>query len=225
MPLPPRTLPCLLAVCLAATATASTATLEDAALWLSRYGVDVHLPRLPVYYGHADVQGSGTTFRLSSDETSALLANPPSIEWETVGDTDKYMLLMLDPDHPERAADGSNSGAEGPFLHWLVVNMRESAAGGITAMAYKAPSADNGPGTHRYVFLLLEQRGVGTLAGYSDSRGPNWDLAGFLKDNAHAVRPVAYNFFYATAESIGSALDGAAARAAQGLPSPEKSEL
>ena len=201
-----------------AASSSSTASLEDAALWLSRFGVDPLLPRLTAYYGDADVQGADTTFRTSSKETAQLLSRAPSVTWDTTGDEDKYILLMLDPDHPQRAQDGSNSGELGPFLHWLVVNARESASSGHPAVDYVAPSAQNGEGTHRYILLLLSQKRPGSLKGFIESRGPKWDFAGFLKTNEHAIEPVAYNFFYATTDSVGSPMDGAAARAERGLP-------
>ena len=42
--------------------------------------------------------------------------------------------------------------------------------------------------------------------------------------NADALQPLAYNFYYATSETLGSAMDGAAARADSGLM-PPKMEL
>ena len=53
-----------------AASSSSTASLEDAALWLSRFGVDPLLPRLTAYYGDADVQGADTTFRTLSQSDS-----------------------------------------------------------------------------------------------------------------------------------------------------------
>ena len=56
--------------------------------------------------------------------------------WDAFAETDKHILLMLDPDHPERAHDGSNSGEMGPFLHWLVVNAHEKASSGHPVVTY-----------------------------------------------------------------------------------------
>ena len=200
-----------------AAGSSSTASLEDAALWLSRFGVDPLLPRLTVYYGDTDVQGAATTFRTTNEETVEMLSRAPSVMWDANGSDEKYILLMLDPDHPDRAQDGSNSGEMGPFLQWLVVNARESASSGHPVVSYVGPSAKNGEGTHRYILLLLSQKRPGTLKGFTESRGPRWDLAGFLKANEHAVEPVAYNFFYATTDgwqnptiTLGSAKDRAA---------------
>ena len=201
-----------------AASSSSTASLEDAALWLSRYGLDPLLPRLTAYYGDADVQGADTTFRTTNEETAQLLSRAPSVTWDASGADEKYILLMLDPDHPERAQDGSNSGEMGPFLQWLVVNARESASSGYPVVEYVAPSAENGEGTHRYILLLLSQKRPGTLKGFTESRGPQWDFAGFLKTNEHALEPVAYNFFYATTDTVGSGMDGAAGRAERGSP-------
>lgn len=209
-----------------AASSSSTATLEDAALWLSGFGVDPFLPILTAYYRDAGVQGSGTTFRMANEDTARMLSREPSVVWDAIGGDHKYILLMLDADHPERAQDGSNSGEMGPFLHWLVVNAHESASSGHPVVTYVGPSAENGGGTHRYVLLLLLQKRPGSLTGFTESRGPRWDLAGFLKTNEHAVEPVAYNFFYATTDSIGSGvMDGAAARAERGLPGPTSEEF
>merc|ERR1711865_82207 len=176
-----------------AASSSSTASLEDAALWLSRYGLDPLLPRLTAYYGDADVQGADTTFRTTNEETAQLLSRAPSVTWDA-------------------------SGEMGPFLQWLVVNARESASSGHPVVEYVAPSAENGEGTHRYILLLLSQKRPGTLKGFTESRGPQWDFAGFLKTNEHALEPVAYNFFYATTDTVGSGMDGAAGRAERGSP-------
>lgn len=197
-----------------AASSSSTASLQDAALWLSRFGVDPLLPRLTAYYGDADVQGADTTFRTTNEETVQLLSRAPSVTWDASSAEDKYILLMLDPDHPQRAQDGSNSGEMGPFLQWFVVNARESASSGHPVVDYVAPSVENGEGTHRYILLLLAQKRPGTLKGFIESRGPQWDFAGFLKTNEQALEPVAYNFFYATTDTVG----GAAGRAERGSP-------
>ena len=219
---------------LLATAThAATPTLDDAALWLNTLGVRADLPRLSVRYG-SDVQGSDTTFRLKSGEVHELLQHAPTVEWEEGAfgtpqhESEKFFLLMLDPDAPARADDGSLSGSAGPWLHWLVANGKHgSLSTGQTVVSYMPPDPPETGGTHRYIFLLFRQLKPGTLSGYV--AGPmfrrKWDVAGFLRDNAGALEPVACNFFYATAERIGGPMDGAAGRADSGLMPPVKSEL
>ena len=48
-----------------------------------------------------------------------------------------------------------------------------------------------------YIFLLLEQIAPGKPPTSFEREA--WDLAGFLKANTDKLRPVALNFFYASA--------------------------
>ena len=59
-----------------------------------------------------------------------------------------YTLIMHDPDAPA-----------GNHLHWILVNisLSDETNLGETLLEYKGPSPPKGSGTHRYIFLLLEQ--------------------------------------------------------------------
>ena len=102
-----------LALSAAPSSRAVTPTLDDAALWLTTLGVRADLPRLSVRYsGSSDrVQGSDTTFRLEEGDGGVreLLQLPPTVGWDAGAfgapqhADEKFLLLMLDPDAPERA--------------------------------------------------------------------------------------------------------------------------
>jgi phosphatidylethanolamine-binding protein (PEBP) family uncharacterized protein len=71
----------------------------------------------------------------------------PNIEYNAVEDT-LYTLLMYDPDAPA-----------GNHLHWIVINIPGSNINhGNTLLEYMGPAPPKGSGTHKYIFLLLEQR-------------------------------------------------------------------
>jgi len=71
-----------------------------------------------------------------------------------------YTVAMVDPDAPSRARP-----VNAQWLHWLVVNIpgRDAMRGDIL-VEYAPPTPPEGTGTHRYVFLVLEQ-------------GKHWDVA------------------------------------------------
>ena len=59
-----------------------------------------------------------------------------------------YTLIMHDPDAPS-----------GNHLHWIVINIPgNNINDGNTLLQYIGPSPPNGSGTHKYIFLLVEQR-------------------------------------------------------------------
>lgn len=62
-----------------------------------------------------------------------------------------YTLILHDPD-----------SIHGDYIHWLKVNINIVNTGN-TIIDYKGPSPPKGTGTHRYIFLLLEQDGPITL--------------------------------------------------------------
>ena len=70
----------------------------------------------------------------------------PKIEYDPKPNT-LYTLIMHDPDAPV-----------GNLLHWIVVNIDgNSINNGDTLLEYKGPAPPKGSGSHRYMFLLLEQ--------------------------------------------------------------------
>jgi len=170
--------------------------LKDAETYLMTLGVPPGLPMLPVQYGGIVVQGAFSQFDATRD--ARLLGSAPTVEWDPLlGDkaSPKFALLMVDPDAPSRVGDGSAPGSAGPWLHWLLLNCKTTAESGYALSWYTKPEPP--VGNHRYIFLLLEQIAPGTPPKSFDRKA--WDLAGFLQGNADKLRPVAVNFFYASA--------------------------
>jgi phosphatidylethanolamine-binding protein (PEBP) family uncharacterized protein len=59
-----------------------------------------------------------------------------------------YTLIMHDPDAPA-----------GNHLHWVVINIPGNDINkGTTLLEYTGPAPPKGSGTHKYIFLLIEQR-------------------------------------------------------------------
>lgn len=70
----------------------------------------------------------------------------PKIEYDPKPST-LYTLIMHDPDAPV-----------GNLLHWIVVNIADNNINnGDILLEYKGPAPPKGSGSHRYMFLLLEQ--------------------------------------------------------------------
>jgi len=73
--------------------------------------------------------------------------NKPIINYQTTPNT-LYTLIMHDPDAPA-----------GNHLHWVVINVPgNDINNGNTLLEYMGPAPPKDSGTHKYVFLLLEQR-------------------------------------------------------------------
>ena len=71
----------------------------------------------------------------------------PIIEDQAPPDT-LYTLIMHDPDAPS-----------GNHLHWIIINIPGNNINeGNTLLEYMGPAPPKGSGTHKYIFLLIEQR-------------------------------------------------------------------
>jgi hypothetical protein len=115
-------------------------------------GVDLKL-RLTVKFpgaAHAITDGQ----RLAPSAT----AEEPTVTLQGAASDKLYALLLVDPDAPDPDAPTYRS-----FLHWLVVDIpggKGQASSGLTLVRYKAASPPTG--THRYMFLVFEQRAHST---------------------------------------------------------------
>lgn len=71
----------------------------------------------------------------------------PIIDYQATPNT-LYTLILYDPDAPS-----------GNHLHWVVVNIQgNNINSGNTLLEYMGPAPPKGSGTHKYIFLLIEQR-------------------------------------------------------------------
>jgi len=92
--------------------------------------------------------------------------HPPKVHWTSGKSTEKYTLMMVDPDAPSR---------ENPefrcWLHWLIVNVpgldrsdehekhsdHMDVSRGESIAPYMGPAPPKGTGLHRYVLLAFKQ--------------------------------------------------------------------
>ena len=178
---------------------AGVCDLQDAELYLTPLGIPSGLPELEVMYGHFTtrevyVNGAETQFTLSDRH---LFMEAPRVKWLSSSKDEhaKYALLMVSPDWPERAIDGSMPGALGPRIYWLVLNAKSVASSGYAVFEYDAPAPRSG--RHRYIFVLFEQLRPGDIGSFLGRGRDGFDVKGFIRANKEALRPVAINFFYA----------------------------
>ncbi|XP_018524774.1 phosphatidylethanolamine-binding protein 4 [Lates calcarifer] len=106
----------------------------------------------------------------------------PEIYFTAAQKKKTYVLVMVDPDAPNRADPKSAY-----WRHWLVVNLKanelkEGQIQGTTLTEYHPPTPPQKSGFHRYQFMLFEQP-PGTLVSLTkqenSSRG-KWDLQAFI---------------------------------------------
>ena len=163
-------------------------------------GIPSGLSELQVTYGHfttAEHEVRGATTSFSRD--APWVSDKPKVRWTLNRNKEKkYTLLMLDPDAPEPSTqgDGNKVGLLGPWMHWFVLNCKDSSGSGHEIYPYEAPNPPNAK-PHRYIFVLFEQKKPGQLQGFQGDR-MKWDVKGFLKANREALEPVAANFMYVT---------------------------
>lgn len=106
----------------------------------------------------------------------------PNIYFSGADKRKTYVLMMVDPDAPNRANPTSAH-----WRHWLVVNIKGSdlkrgQLKGTTLTEYHPPSPPSKSGFHRYQFLLFEQPPGTTLSltkPENSSRG-KWDSQAFI---------------------------------------------
>jgi large subunit ribosomal protein L35 len=71
----------------------------------------------------------------------------PKIYYTPQNNKKLYTVIMHDPDAPA-----------GNHLHWVIINIPgNNTNSGNTLLDYKGPAPPKGSGTHRYIFILLEQ--------------------------------------------------------------------
>lgn len=109
---------------------------------------------------------------LSAPETHV---PPSSVSFQAEDSTDKYTLVMTDPDAPDRSEHLFRE-----FVHYVVsdVTAQSLAAGGAlegnVVLDYLGVGAPHASGLHRYVFLLfkqLESSSPASLAQAFEGRG------------------------------------------------------
>mmetsp|Transcript_452 Transcript_452/g.863 ORF Transcript_452/g.863 Transcript_452/m.863 type:complete len:224 (+) Transcript_452:48-719(+) len=176
-------------------AASSSCDRSDAELYLKPLGVPSNLKPLRVEYpDHGRRLHCGAQYYVRPDRH---LADAPVVTWSVLPG-EKFTLLMVDPDAPDRHADGSKAGTFGPWLHWLL-----TGCDGSTLRCSDTPVGYSGPappmGNHRYIFLLLKEKAAAegpSLTGVSTSERGRWALDRFLTDNRDVLEPTALSFYY-----------------------------
>ncbi|XP_005729444.1 phosphatidylethanolamine-binding protein 4 isoform X2 [Pundamilia nyererei] len=106
----------------------------------------------------------------------------PQVYFSTAQKKKTYVLVMVDPDAPNRSKPTSAY-----WRHWLVVDIQGSALKegqieGTTLTDYKPPTPPSNSGFHRYQFMLFEQppdASVSLTEQEEASRG-KWDFQAFI---------------------------------------------
>lgn len=133
---------------------------------------------------------------------------------ESIGENDKFILVMTDPDAPSYTEKKWSE-----YLHWLVTDLKLphstnsngepeishfiDVSEGRELVPYMGPGPPPKTGKHRYVFLLYKQDpNAGQLTAPKDR--PNWGtgvpasgVRDWIKKNAPASKLLSVNFFYA----------------------------
>jgi len=192
---------------------------EDAELYLQSVGIPAGLPQLRVKYKvgswgrKLEIQGS------ASEVAVADVVQQPTVQWlasptASTGVKRKHVLLMVDPDAPHRAADGSQAGTDGPVIHWLGLNCETDAKSCYDAIPYAPPAPREGTGPHRYIFVLFEQTkppqsGDALLEFMSITNRERWGLARFMEVFRGSMEPAAVNYFSCSAAADEAQADSA----------------
>lgn len=182
---------------------------EDAELYLSGAGLSTGLPQLEVKFPEGAwgqkraMMGSESHYELSADGIN--FGAPPQITWISgtpAGERNarKFAILMIDPDAPRRSKDGAMPGSRGPWVHWMALNCKESAADCDSFLPYEGPKPSSGTGEHRYIVILFQQvkppPSASSLTDFFGRPRHQFDLEGFLKAFRESMVPRAMNFFY-----------------------------
>ncbi|XP_055932848.1 protein D1-like [Argiope bruennichi] len=101
-----------------------------------------------------------------------------------------YTFIMIDPDTTTpQYPDLAN------YLHWLIENVPGNVVlNGDSVTSYDPPQAPTFSDTHRYIFLVYEQRGK-LKDDFEGRKRTNFNLKKFVQDRG-LKGPVAGNFFY-----------------------------
>ncbi|KAJ3057082.1 hypothetical protein HK097_000546 [Rhizophlyctis rosea] len=132
----------------------------------------------------------------------------PVLNWDTK-EKGVYAIVMIDPDAPSRA-----DPRMGQYRHWAVINVPEWTLPqarppihvprrGKEWSTYRPPLPKEGSGTHRYAFILFEQRSPRLFSRNEQRRKGNewvrghWNVQGWAmwKD----MKPIGMNWFTITA--------------------------
>lgn len=95
---------------------------------------------------------NGVNANLGNELTPTQVKDKPQLSWEAEKGA-YYTLLMIDPDAPSR-----KDRSMGEILHWLVMNIPESAVEhGDEITEFIGSGAPKDSGLHRYIFLIFKQ--------------------------------------------------------------------
>jgi hypothetical protein len=168
-------------------------------------------------FGDTPTEGAGMLRQRGTQVKPTQVRDAPNMFWEAAAagaldddplaaapdeDVKHYALALIDPDAPSSADPSSRS-----FLHWLVVNIPGNAIeDGQTVRSYLGAFPPAATGTHRYFFVLMEQRsgvqkyaptrgdGPGLSSDDLQTRG-GWQLERFMQTNG--LKPVGWHHFVA----------------------------
>ncbi|XP_069476283.1 phosphatidylethanolamine-binding protein 4 [Ambystoma mexicanum] len=117
---------------------------------------------------------------------------PPLVKFPYARLYKKYVLIMVDPDAPNRAEPTKRF-----WRHWLVTdiqgqNLMDGKLNGRVLSDYRRPNPPHGSGYHRYQFLLFEQPGGEdiTMTDYERRTRASWNMDKFI-DNCNLGTPEA----------------------------------
>lgn len=168
-------------------------------------------------FGDTPTEGAGMLRQRGTRVKPTQVRDTPKLFWEAAAagaseddplaaapdeDVKHYALALIDPDAPSPTDPSARS-----FLHWLVVNIPGNAIeAGQTVRSYLGAFPPSGTGTHRYFFVLMEQRsgeqkyarmpgdGPGLSSEDLQTRG-GWQLERFMQTNG--LKPVGWHHFVA----------------------------
>ncbi|OBZ89398.1 OV-16 antigen [Choanephora cucurbitarum] len=134
--------------------------------------------------------------QLGNSLTPAEASEQPTVDFVPPQPSEKYTLVMTDPDAPSRT-----DPKFGPWRHWIVTNIdgQDVQKGLMDLNNHHTPYVGPGPppnsGTHRYVFLLYRQRHEKNFAvmGTEREERRKFDLRAFETENE--LQLVSANFF------------------------------
>ncbi|KAF9579693.1 hypothetical protein BGW38_003946 [Lunasporangiospora selenospora] len=146
--------------------------------------------------------GDGKDVTLGNTLAVSETQHTPRVTFMSENPSDKYTLIMTDPDAPSR-----NEPRMREYRHWIVTNLSGSSptefapsnlSQGTELTSYMGPAPPRGTGPHRYVFLLYKQShgtNVDTLQQSLSSDRPGFRAKQFSSHGQ--LELVGANYFFA----------------------------